>query len=184
MLEGWINLYGYPRYLRSDGGPAFRAEFGDFAKAKGIQLDLSSAYNPTSNVVAEPGVGCVKKLIQRAVLAGENVQDALAAHRNTKSQAGTTPSLLFFGRHLRGVLPALPREVDLQTEIDKREHSRDPWLKEKKTWKGSRVFQIGEKVWCQNPKSELWDVPAEVVEVRKLERSYVLIHERGGTTFL
>ena len=109
-------------------------------------------------------------------MAGEDVQTAMAAHRNTKSQAGTTPSLMFFGRHLRGLLPALPRKVDLPTEIEKRERSRDAWLKEKKTWKGSQVFHIGEKVWCQNMKSRLWDVPAEVVEVRKLDRSYVLVH--------
>ena len=91
---------------------------------------------------------------------------------------------MFFGRHLRGVLPALPRKVDLQGEIDRRERSREPWPQEKRSWKGRRVFEIGEKVWCQDPKSKLWDVPAEVVEVRKLERSYVLINQRGGATFL
>ena len=78
VLENWFNLYGYPKYLRSDGGPAFRSEFGTWAKSKGIQLDLSSAYNPSSNGLAEAGVARVKKLIQRAVLAKENVQDALA----------------------------------------------------------------------------------------------------------
>ena len=186
ILENWFNAYGWPNRLRCDGGPAFRKDFADWCKDHFIHLDTSSAYNPTSNGLAESGVGRVKKVIQRASLADESVQKALAAHRNTKTKVGTTPSLLFFGRHLRGVLPALPRKVDVSGELAKREKSREKWLGEadRRSWKGSPIFDVGEKVWCQNYRSGLWDIPAEVVKVRKQERSYLLIHEQGGQPFL
>ena len=51
-LSSWFNVLGWPRSIRSDGGPQFRGEFSSFCEKNKIKHELSSPYNPRSNGLA------------------------------------------------------------------------------------------------------------------------------------
>ncbi|KAG1667762.1 hypothetical protein GQR58_018270 [Nymphon striatum] len=55
-LLKWFYDFGFPDIIRSDGGPCFRSEFREFCVQYLIKHELSSAYNPTSNGLAEAAV--------------------------------------------------------------------------------------------------------------------------------
>ena len=55
-LENWFNEFGWPTYIRTDGGPQFCSEFKDFCMSHGIQHELSSPYNPESNGLTKAAV--------------------------------------------------------------------------------------------------------------------------------
>ena len=59
-LSGWFNVLGWPRLIRSDGGPQFRGEFSSFCEKYNIKHELSAPYNPRSNGLVESAVKIVK----------------------------------------------------------------------------------------------------------------------------
>ena len=48
ILSKWFNILGFPKILRSDGGPQLRSEFDTFCNNNTIKHELSSPYNPSS----------------------------------------------------------------------------------------------------------------------------------------
>ena len=63
--------FGWPNFIRTDGGPEFRGECSEYCTANGIKHELSSAYNPESNGLAEAAVKNMKSLISRCTQAKE-----------------------------------------------------------------------------------------------------------------
>ena len=55
-MTEWFNMLGWPRFMRSDGGPQYRSELDTFCSNNNIKHELSSAYNPKSNGLAEAAV--------------------------------------------------------------------------------------------------------------------------------
>ena len=43
-LQSWFNILGWPRSIRSDGGPQFRGEFSTFCENYGIKHELASPF--------------------------------------------------------------------------------------------------------------------------------------------
>ena len=41
-----FNSFGWPKSIRTDGGPQFRQEFANFCKSNSVQHELASAHNP------------------------------------------------------------------------------------------------------------------------------------------
>ena len=105
QLVAWFDEFGWPKRIRSDGGPQFRQAFTSFCKLHGISHELSSAYNPESNGLAEAAVKSMKALVVRTKKLGENLRQAIACWRNMKRQNGTSPAELFWGRTQRHRLP-------------------------------------------------------------------------------
>ena len=56
QLVAWFDEFGWPKKIRSDGGPQFRQAFTSFCKLHGISHELASAYNPESKGLAEAAV--------------------------------------------------------------------------------------------------------------------------------
>ena len=56
QLQAWFNLLGWPKVIRSDGGPQYLSEFDRFCESFGIKHETSSPYNPSSNGLAESAV--------------------------------------------------------------------------------------------------------------------------------
>ena len=100
-LTEWFNMMGWPRNIRSDGGPAFWKKFADWCESKGVKFDLSSAYHPQSNGSAEEGVKRCKSTMVKAMEEGQNIDSALAELKNTPMVDGPTLSTMFFRRRLR-----------------------------------------------------------------------------------
>eukprot|EP00095_Tigriopus_kingsejongensis_P004742 maker-scaffold1127_size61050-snap-gene-0.12 protein:Tk04742 transcript:maker-scaffold1127_size61050-snap-gene-0.12-mRNA-1 annotation:"hypothetical protein DAPPUDRAFT_269522" len=94
---------GRPRSIRVDGGPQFRREFAAFCSAADITLDK---YHAPSNGLAEAAVKQMKRLLRKTTPAEFPV--ALQEWRNCPRADGLSPSVLFYGRRQRGVVPHLP----------------------------------------------------------------------------
>ena len=61
-LAKWCNTLGWPETILSDGGPQFLEEFDTFCKCHGVTHELSPAYSPQSNGLAEAVVKNTKQL--------------------------------------------------------------------------------------------------------------------------
>ena len=97
--------------IRSDGGPAFRLEFGHWCEKKGIKWELSSSYYVRSNGSAEVRVGNCKKIMLKCMENNEDVDKALSEYRNFPIHDGHTPRSMFFRRILRSPeIPSLRRK--------------------------------------------------------------------------
>ncbi|KAG1651825.1 hypothetical protein GQR58_026731 [Nymphon striatum] len=81
ILLKWFCDFGYPDVIRSDGGPCFRSEFSEICDQYFIKHELSSAYNPSSNGLAEAAVKNAKILLQKCKETGENFEQALSEFR-------------------------------------------------------------------------------------------------------
>ena len=96
-MTEWFNLLGWPRSMRSDGGPQYRAELDAFCIRNNITHELSSACNPQSNGLAEAAVKNVKQLLEKCSLEGECFESALYSWRNVPRGEGGSPVELLFG---------------------------------------------------------------------------------------
>ena len=105
QLVACFDEFGWPKKIRSDGGPQFRQAFTSFCKLHGISHELASAYNLESNGLAEAAVKSMKALVVRTKKLGENLRQAIVCWRNVKRQNGTSPAELFWGRTQRHRLP-------------------------------------------------------------------------------
>ena len=98
--------FGYPEILRSDNGPQFWTEFGDWCRNKGIKHETSSPYFPSSNGLAKSA----KVLWKKCQITKEDYEIALTEFRASCCEDGDSPNQLFFGRNLRTALPRLPEK--------------------------------------------------------------------------
>ena len=65
-MEHWFSQgCGLPRVIRSDSGPQFRSQYNNWLEAVGVIREMSSAYNPRSNGLAEKGVQDLKKILKK-----------------------------------------------------------------------------------------------------------------------
>jgi len=202
ILLGWFRQFGLPKYIRTDGGPQFRTEFMDFCDDYHIIHELSSAYNPKSNGLAESAVKSVKSLVRKCKRGNEDFLTALLARQNVPGSNGISPAMAFLGRPVRANLPEVsPKDqinVSLQDTEDPRAQlarkqmnfgeirkTRDLLyetnLKRKSADKKFSLapLSIGDKVRVQDPNSKLWDTLATVTEIRDDGRSYRIISEDG-----
>ena len=159
-MHNWFLLYGFPRIIRTDGGPQFRSDFKGFCKEHGIKHEVSSPHHPRSNGLAESAVKNVKSLLKKC----DNFKDfekRLAAWRNSPRHDGFSPSEMMFGRRLRGNLPALPEmflPIDIQEASDARKKQIE-LIKSKADHRLSELpkLKVGQHVSVQDPISKKWD---------------------------
>jgi hypothetical protein len=109
VLLRWFCDYGFPRAIKTDGGPQFRGPFKEFCGQYNVIHVTSSPYNPRSNGLAEAAVKSVKSLLKKVGqdAHGAAFRLALLEWRNTPRADGFSPAYGFFGRHLRTQLPEI-----------------------------------------------------------------------------
>jgi hypothetical protein len=182
ILLGWFWEFGFPTSIRSDGGPQFRSEFSSFCDNYGIKHELSSAYNPRSNGLAEAGVKNVKHLLLKCKEGGDDFAEGLFAFRNTPRADGFSPNQLFLGRRLRGGgLPALPSAfgvVDGSEAATASNKRRASVAASNDTAPGLSVLAIGQAVRVQDSRGR-WTWQGQVEGVRDNHRSYEVSDEDG-----
>jgi len=151
----WFTEYGYPCVLLSDGGPQFRQDFKDYCDSHGIQKELSSAYYPASNGLAEAAVKSTEYLMRKS----ENYQDFCKRHLEWKNVPtkgrSDTPAERFFGRVMKSALPRISPIVETPF-VDSR----------------FKPLRVNDRVRIQNPTSKAWDDFGTITEVRPSKRSY------------
>ena len=186
----WFNMFGWPSVARHDGGPQFRDIFSLFCSKHGIRNELSSAYMPQSNGLAESCVKAVKRILEKTKGGGDEFEQHLAAYRNTPREDGYSPAQLMFARRLKGPLPMLPAHTLVKEEIQAR--GREARLKVQlgnkethdKRAKALSVLEVTDRVVVQQVDTKRWDRMARIKEVRESGHSYVLIDEETGREFL
>jgi hypothetical protein len=120
VLLSWFCEWGFPKVIRSDGGPQFRSEFREFCGAHDIEHELASPDHPQATGLAEAGVKNVKRLLKKCREKGEHFPSALLEWRNTPRTDGASPAQAFLGRRQRTSLPSVKTEnsVPSQTILD------------------------------------------------------------------
>ena len=80
-LNSIYREFGYPRSVRTDGGPQFIGEFKSFCNKCGIIHEVSSPYNHPSNGQAEVNIQMAKQLMMKA--SPSEMEEAISEWKNT-----------------------------------------------------------------------------------------------------
>ena len=184
VLTMIFNSFGWPQYLRSDGGPQFRKEFADLCATHHITHELASAYNPASNGQAEAAVRSMKLVIGKAKEDKSDIAHAIYAWRVTPREDGYSPFDLMFAR--KGRLPDLPTiphsDVDpLYAEIarDSKKNKNDE--QQSLHAKDLPMLQEGQAASMQHATTKKWTIPVTVLTRRRNGQSYIVRDENGAT---
>ena len=153
----WCFTYGLPHSIRSDDGPAFRQGFTDYLTGLGIEHKNSSAYNPSSNGLAERGVRQLKDVLKKVKKpSGEKLRELIFDINNHQQPQQGSASERFFRRGPRTVLPnSIKREVEHRSLIKAR-HQKQEKISKNKGRTSKDIFKEGDKVVLQNPKTKRW----------------------------
>ena len=185
ILKTWFNTFGWPERIRTDNGPQFRSEFGEFCKNHNILHETSSPYYPQSNGLSEAAVKQMKYLLKKV---NENVSEfstRLLEFRNTPNVSGKSPAQMFFGRRLRGCLPHLPGANDLDiTNAKTGADHRKSLMENLETKPGTPLKQLkmGQRVLIQNPQTKSWDRECQITGIRQNGRSYDVTFDSGKSS--
>jgi transposase InsO family protein len=177
--------------LRTDGGPAFKSvEFKEFCEEFGITHEMSSAYNPESDGMAEAGVNVCKRLYKKSLADGTNFRANLQCLNNfpRKSPPGhppiASPAEMFFSSGQRDYNPRLgSNEPDLAMSALSREKQR-AIMRETSHRKNTSTMPLlaDDLVWIQDPATREWGAKGRVVSVRASGRSFLVEKENGKIT--
>ena len=168
QLKRWFWRYGFPRSLRSDGGPQFRAPFSAFCEGHGIKHERSSPYNHQSNGLAEVTIRSLKGLLSK--VEGQNFEKAFACWRNSDRKDKPSPNSMFFGRDLRQYMP------ELSTWFPTTDPPHD------KATDKLRPLKVNDPIWMQSTSGN-WPNKGTIVSVDARGRTY-LIELEDGRTFI
>ena len=157
-MKRWFQIFGYPDTCRTDFGPQFRSEFGEFCKKHGISHEVSSPYFPRSNGLAESCVKSIKHLVLKSTTDIE-FQEALSYWKNTRKADNPSPNELFLGRQIK---LDLPTTIDLISPSNvQRNAVMTPQIS-----KRLRSLHISQPVWVQD-REKRWTVRGTVVSASK-----------------
>ena len=178
ILTSWFNTLGWPRSIRSDGGPQFLGDFRGFCETNEIVHEMSAPYNPKSNGLAEAGVKAAKRILSKAKEEGKDPERLLYEYRNIPRAHGYSPAQLLFGRAQRMNLP-LPAAACAPINFEKAAAAKDEEFKAVQAQhdrgkKHLTDLQVGSLVWMQDAKTGLWDKSGLVKAIRPDGLSYVI----------
>ncbi|KAG1655290.1 hypothetical protein GQR58_024610 [Nymphon striatum] len=176
ILLKWFCDFGYPDVIRSDGGPCFRSEFSEICNQYFIKHELSSAYNPSSNGLAEAAVKNAKILLQKCKETGENFEQALSEFRLMPRADGFSPANLMFNRSPRGLLPSMRNSAAVDHIAGRK--ARQKTLDASHSYQSSRptlpCLKVGDAVLLQDMKTGRWSRKGTIISIRNssIARSY------------
>ena len=185
-LKAWWTSEGIPCRIRTDGGPQFRTPFKEFCDEMGVEHELSSAYNPESNGLAEAAVKTCKNLLIKCKMNNEDFNLALLAWRATPPGPGKpSPAQLFRHRDLK--IAGLPRQEctlqylsseTMEEFIEERQQQFDAQrdqVQQRARKVESEPLEIGSLVDFYDPKSKSWQKNVGlIIHHRPDSNSYVV----------
>ena len=148
---------GLSHSIRSDDGPSFRLGFTDYLRGLGIEHKLSSAYNLSSNGLAERGVRQLKDVKKKVIKpSGEKLRELVFAINNHIQPDCGSACERFFRRGPRTPLPnSINREVE-HCNLIKAHHQKQEKIAKDNGRTSKDKFEIGDRVVIQNPKTKRW----------------------------
>ena len=180
LVQGWFRTFGYAKRARHDDGPEFRDKFVAWLKQVGCKSEVSSAYNPTSNGLAEAGVKNVKALLKKCMDSKECFETALAEFRIAPREDGYSPAELFYKRQVRGLLPELPKRLNVEEAERARDKVQEAYTAQHQTRSASKPLLMGQKVWLQDQQTKKWTIEGVIKSIRNGGRSFVVETDSGA----
>ena len=174
LIQGWFRTFGYAKRARHDDGPEFRDSFVTWLKQVGCKSELSSAYNPASNGLAEAGVKNVKTLLKKCMDSKECFETALAEFRIAPREDGFSPAELFYKRQVRGLLPELPKKLNVEEAEKARDKVQETYTAQRQTRSASKPLEMGQRVWLQDQQTKRWTIEGVIKSIRDSGRSFVV----------
>ena len=173
ILSDWFAEFGYPKIIRTDGGPQFRDEFNRFCEAHGIKKETSSPYFPQSNGLAEAAVKQAKRLLKKVEYKFKAFKKAFLHWRNTPRVDSKSPAQLFFGfrQNFGQAEQKPPVFIDRTSASLPKRASND--------LRNLPTLQINDRVFIQNVKTKVWDTKGTIESVRRGGRSYTIMCDDG-----
>ena len=175
--------FGYAKRARHDDGTEFRDRFVAWLKQVGCKSEVSSAYNPASNGLAEAGVKNVKALLKKCLDKKECFETALAEFRSAPREDGYSPAELFYKRQVRGLLPELPKRLNVEEAERARDKVQEAYTAQRQTRSASKPLQMGQRVWLQDQQTKKWTIEGVIKSIRNGGRSYV-VETTSGAAYL
>ena len=145
----------------------------------GIIAEASSPYHPQSNGLAESSIKNIKALLYKCKYERSNFDHAFAQWLQNPRQDGYSPSDLFFKRHLRGLLPSLPKAIDTRKAEIARDKTQEKYRQSMSKHKPLPPLELNDKIVLQNPRTGLWDKKGEICDIRENGKSYWVITNEG-----
>ncbi|XP_064629350.1 uncharacterized protein K02A2.6-like [Lineus longissimus] len=180
--------YGIPEELVSDNGPQYDSyAFKSFCASYGIKHTTSSPHYAQSNGMVEKCVQTVKKLILKALDAGEDANIALLNYRTTPVSSNiASPAKLLMSREPRTTLPmkrslhqCRPTDNDSTKEaLQHRQDLQKHYYDQRARAEPFPELQTGQNIRVQDPKSGVWN-PGYVTEKLSEPRSYTVKTDKG-----
>ncbi|XP_057179703.1 uncharacterized protein K02A2.6-like [Triplophysa rosa] len=167
--------HGIPVTMVSDNGPQFSGwAFKDFEN--GFEHVTSSPHYPQSNGLAGKAVQIVKRLLKKAVEAGEDPHLAMLNYRSASLECGKSPAELLMGRKLRTKLPSSEHLL----------RNSDQFVPKKSS--SNVTYNKHAKPLCKLERKDLvrvrcdgkWGPKAKVLK-EIMPRSYIVLTEYGNT---
>ena len=180
LMQGWFRTFGYAKRIRHDDGPEFRDKFVAWLRQIGCKSEVSSAYNPASNGLAEAGVKNVKALLKKCLDSKECFETALAEFRIAPREDGYSPAELFYRRQVRGLLPELPCKVNVTAAEKARDKTQENYTVQRQNRSPSKPLVMGQRVWLQDQQTKKWTMEGVIKSIRNGGRSYVVEMENGA----
>ena len=178
ILTNWFNILGFPKIIRSDGGPQFRSEFDVFCNDNNIKHELLSPYNPSSNGLAEQAVKTAKHLLINCSSEKYNFQEALQMWRCFPQKNCFSPAEMFFGRRQRSCLLTLQLHhppILLSQATSRQAHFCQLMrVAHDKRANDLPSLAINQRVLVQHHDCKLWSIRGVIHSIRSDEMSFVI----------
>ena len=168
LLQGWYRTFGYAKRARHDDGPEFRDKFVAWLQQIGCKSEVSSAYNPASNGLAEAGVKNVKTLLKKWLDSKECFETALAEFRIAPREDGYSSAELFHRRQVRALRPCNLDVVEAEKARDK---TQEAYTAQLQTRKPSKPLEVGQRVWLHDKQTKRWTIEGVIKSIRNGGRS-------------
>jgi hypothetical protein len=188
-----IQQFGRPLECLSDRGPSYRDTFEEGLEAMGVRCLHGASYNPRSQAIAEKAVGRLKAAIDKNPVKTPSDLQELVSGLNwvASSQTGAGSAAdRFFGRTVRGLLPAVPGKMSpeaqqLMLETLKKNRAR---LAKKFKNASDASYQLGQKVLVWNRKEKKYSDTGTIVDMEEgddgFSRSFIIDLDEGTEVHL
>ena len=124
----------------------------------------------------------MKALLKKCLDNKECFETALAEFRIAPREDGYSPAELFYKRQVRGLLPELPKKLNVEEAEKARDKVQEAYTEQRQTRSSSKPLQVGQRVWLQDQQSKKWDIEGVIKSIRNGGKSFVVETTSGAAS--
>ena len=81
---------------------------------------------------------------------------------------------LFYKRQVRGLLPELPKKLNVEEAEKARDKVQETYTAQRQTRSASKPLEMGQRVWLQDQQTKRWTIEGVIKSIRDSGRSFVV----------